>query len=78
MIAGSPATVRERLREVATELRIGQLIATLQMGNLSEEQTKRNTYLFATEVMPHLRDLWSEWPDNWTPARPVAVGAAAG
>jgi alkanesulfonate monooxygenase SsuD/methylene tetrahydromethanopterin reductase-like flavin-dependent oxidoreductase (luciferase family) len=75
VIAGSPATVRERLREVATELRIGQLIATLQMGNLGEEQTKKNTYLFAKEVMPGLRDLWSEWPDNWTPARPAAVAA---
>ena len=67
VIAGSPATVTERLREVVKTLRVGQLIATPHMGNLSEEQAKKNTYLMATEVMPHLRDSWSEWPDLWTP-----------
>src|SRR5262249_6980932 len=50
IIAGSPVTVRERLREVATELRVGQLIACLHMGNLNEELAKQNTYLFAKEV----------------------------
>lgn len=67
IIAGSPATVRQRLREVITELRIGQLIATLHIGNLSEETARKNTYLFATEIIPYLRDLWAEWPDRWTP-----------
>jgi hypothetical protein len=67
IIAGSPATVRDRLKEVVTELRVGQLIASLHMGNLSEEQAKKNTYLFATEVMPHLKGIWSEYEDKWTP-----------
>lgn len=76
VIAGSPATVRDRLRNLVKELRIGQLICMMQIGNLSEEQTKKNTHLFATEVMPHLRDIWSEHEDHWTPKRvqpPVAV-----
>ena len=78
VIAGSPETVRGRLRELATELRVGQLIATLHMGNLSEAQAKKNTYLFATEVMPHLRDLWSDYEDHWMPAgAPVRAPAAA-
>jgi alkanesulfonate monooxygenase SsuD/methylene tetrahydromethanopterin reductase-like flavin-dependent oxidoreductase (luciferase family) len=82
IIAGSPATVRERLREMIQELRIGQLIATPHIGNLSIEQAKKNNYLFATEVMPYLRDLWSDYEDRWTPqglreiAEKQAVAAA--
>jgi alkanesulfonate monooxygenase SsuD/methylene tetrahydromethanopterin reductase-like flavin-dependent oxidoreductase (luciferase family) len=67
VIAGSPATVRDRLREVVTQLRVGQLIPTLHMGNLSEEQANKNTYLMATEVIPYLKDIWSEYEDLWTP-----------
>ena len=67
VIAGSPETVRDRLRELVTELRVGQLIACLHMGNLSEEQGKKNTYLFAKEVMPHIKDIWSDYEDLWTP-----------
>jgi alkanesulfonate monooxygenase SsuD/methylene tetrahydromethanopterin reductase-like flavin-dependent oxidoreductase (luciferase family) len=75
VIAGSPATVVDKIRELATTLRIGQLITMLQIGNMNEEQTNKNTHLFATEVMPHLRDLFSEYEDNWTPA--VTQKAAA-
>jgi hypothetical protein len=53
---------------MVTQLRAGQLIACLHMGNLSEEQAKKNTFLFATEVLPYVRDLWSDWDDLWTPA----------
>jgi alkanesulfonate monooxygenase SsuD/methylene tetrahydromethanopterin reductase-like flavin-dependent oxidoreductase (luciferase family) len=67
IIAGSPATVRDQLREVVKTLRVGQLIPTPHMGNLSEEQAKKNSTLFATEVIPYLRDIWSEYPDLWTP-----------
>ena len=77
VIAGSAATVRQRLSEVATELRVGQLIATLHMGNLSEEQAKKNTFLFATEVMPHLKGIWSEYEDRWTP-QGLAIAQAKG
>jgi alkanesulfonate monooxygenase SsuD/methylene tetrahydromethanopterin reductase-like flavin-dependent oxidoreductase (luciferase family) len=67
IVAGSPATVRERLRELAKELRVGQLIPTLHMGNLSEETARKNTHLFGTQVIPYLRDVWAEYPDYWTP-----------
>jgi alkanesulfonate monooxygenase SsuD/methylene tetrahydromethanopterin reductase-like flavin-dependent oxidoreductase (luciferase family) len=67
IIAGSPRTVRKRLREVITELRIGQIIATPHIGNLSEETARKNTYLFGKEVIPYLRDLWADEPDYWTP-----------
>jgi alkanesulfonate monooxygenase SsuD/methylene tetrahydromethanopterin reductase-like flavin-dependent oxidoreductase (luciferase family) len=75
IIAGDPATVRERIREVAKSLRIGQLIVTLHMGNLSEETAQMNTEIFAREVMPGLRAVWGEYPDHWTPARRPAAAA---
>jgi alkanesulfonate monooxygenase SsuD/methylene tetrahydromethanopterin reductase-like flavin-dependent oxidoreductase (luciferase family) len=79
IVAGTPERVRQRLRELATELRVGQLIACLHMGDLPEEVAARNTELFGREVIPHLRDLWADEPDHWTPAvsqQRVAAAAA--
>jgi alkanesulfonate monooxygenase SsuD/methylene tetrahydromethanopterin reductase-like flavin-dependent oxidoreductase (luciferase family) len=67
IIAGTPQRVRQRIRELATTLRVGQLIPTLHMGNLAEEVAHKNTELFGREVIPHLRDLWADQPDHWTP-----------
>jgi hypothetical protein len=49
------------------ELKVGHLMVLLQFGNLSKEQTLRNTELYAREVMPQLRSLWSDWTDHWYP-----------
>jgi hypothetical protein len=27
----------------------------------------KNTELYAKEVMPHMKKLWSEWEDHWSP-----------
>lgn len=67
IIAGTPEKVEQRVRELATELRVGQLIACLHMGDLSEEVAAENTYLFGQKVAPKLRDLWADQPDHWTP-----------
>ena len=81
IIAGTPDRVAQRLRELTTELRVGQLIASLHMGNLPEETAAENTHLFGTQVIPALRDLWADEPDHWTPpvsrARIAAREAAA-
>jgi alkanesulfonate monooxygenase SsuD/methylene tetrahydromethanopterin reductase-like flavin-dependent oxidoreductase (luciferase family) len=77
IIAGSPERVRQRVRELATELRVGQLITCMHFGNLSEEAARENTHLFGTQVIPHLRDLWEDLPDLWTPAVSQARVAAA-
>ncbi|MBI3325570.1 MAG: LLM class flavin-dependent oxidoreductase [Nitrospinae bacterium] len=74
VIAGSPATVRERLREAIKMLRVGHLMLLCQFGNLDKPHTRKNTELFAREVMPHLRDMWSEWEDPWWP-KPMAERA---
>lgn len=86
IIAGTPDRVAQRLRELATELRVGQLIASLHMGNLAEDSAAENTHLFGTKVIPQLRDLWADQPDHWTPAvsrqrvaaAPALAAAAAG
>jgi alkanesulfonate monooxygenase SsuD/methylene tetrahydromethanopterin reductase-like flavin-dependent oxidoreductase (luciferase family) len=82
IIAGSPKTVRERLTEALKTLRCGHLMALLQFGSMPSEVTRMSTDLFAREVMPHLRGLWSEYKDRWSPhplpqaerARPAQVG----
>ena len=77
IIAGTPDRVAQRVRELAMDLRIGQLITSLHMGNLNEETAAENTHLFGTKVIPQLRDLWSEYEDKWTPQVSQARVAAA-
>ncbi|HZS05416.1 MAG TPA: LLM class flavin-dependent oxidoreductase [Blastocatellia bacterium] len=67
IIAGSPATVRQQCEELARSLRCGHLGLGLHMGSAPMELTNRSTYLFATEVMPHLRPIWGEYEDHWWP-----------
>jgi alkanesulfonate monooxygenase SsuD/methylene tetrahydromethanopterin reductase-like flavin-dependent oxidoreductase (luciferase family) len=76
IIAGTPKRVRQRLRELITDLRVGQLIATPHVGNLREEVGAENTRLFGTEVAPYLRDLWADQPDHWTPEISQSLVAA--
>ncbi len=54
-VVGSPATVRERLAELATELGFGLVNALLHIGDMPHDHTIRNMELFAREVMPHFR-----------------------
>jgi alkanesulfonate monooxygenase SsuD/methylene tetrahydromethanopterin reductase-like flavin-dependent oxidoreductase (luciferase family) len=61
IIAGSPATVRERLAHVARGLRVGNLICGGALGTMPDDLARHSTRLMADEVIPHLRDLWPEW-----------------
>ena len=56
VVAGSAATVRERLAAYARELGVGNLIAMLQIATLPAELTEKNLRLFAKDVMPYLRE----------------------
>jgi hypothetical protein len=67
IVAGSPATVRQQLEELARSLRVGHLAIGFHIGSSPIELTNRSTYLFATAVMPHLRPLWNEYQDHWSP-----------
>lgn len=66
VIAGSPITVRERLRDMAKRMNIGHLMVLQQIGSMPKDLTMRNTELFARDVLPHLRELWTDkWKDHW-------------
>jgi alkanesulfonate monooxygenase SsuD/methylene tetrahydromethanopterin reductase-like flavin-dependent oxidoreductase (luciferase family) len=67
VIVGSPDDVVEQLREVATNLNVGHLMLLLQFGNMGKELCRYNTRLFAEQVMPKLRPMFSEWQDRWWP-----------
>jgi alkanesulfonate monooxygenase SsuD/methylene tetrahydromethanopterin reductase-like flavin-dependent oxidoreductase (luciferase family) len=68
VIAGSSATVRDRLVDVIKTLRVGHLMVLMQFGNMPRQKALRSTELFAKEVLPSLRGLWNEWTDHWYPA----------
>ncbi len=68
VIAGSADTVREQLLQCISGLRIGHLMVLLQIGSMPKSLTLKNTELFATKVMPHLRDVWPGYKDRWWPA----------
>ena len=71
IVAGSPATVTDQLKDVIKRLNVGHLMVLLHFGDMPREKTLHNTDLFAREVMPHLRDTWSEYDDRWYP-QPLA------
>jgi alkanesulfonate monooxygenase SsuD/methylene tetrahydromethanopterin reductase-like flavin-dependent oxidoreductase (luciferase family) len=86
VIAGSAATVRQRLEEeVVKSLRVGNLMLLVHIGSMPHELTLKNISLLARDVLPHLRPLWNDegWVNHWWPRNlrdsPVAapVGASA-
>jgi alkanesulfonate monooxygenase SsuD/methylene tetrahydromethanopterin reductase-like flavin-dependent oxidoreductase (luciferase family) len=76
VIVGSPKDVAEQLEHVAKTLNVGHLMLLLQYGNMSKELTKYNTKLFADQVMPKLKPLFSEWENRWWP-QPMERAARA-
>ena len=79
VIAGSPAAVREKLTEAIKLLRVGHLMVLLQIGSMPKDLTRKNMELFTREVMPAIKDIWSEYDDPWWPKRvgepsPAMVG----
>jgi len=78
VVSGSPATVRDRLTEVVKNLRIGQLMVLQMIGSMPKELVLKNTELFAREVMPSVKKIWTDkWQDRWSP-RPLAERATPG
>ena len=69
VIAGSPATVRDRLTEAVKMLRVGHLMCLLHIGSMPKELTSKNTELFAKEVLPAIKPIYSEYEDPWWPDR---------
>jgi alkanesulfonate monooxygenase SsuD/methylene tetrahydromethanopterin reductase-like flavin-dependent oxidoreductase (luciferase family) len=64
VIAGSPDTVVERMKELITSLRVGNIFCLIHVGDMPKDKCLRSTKLFAEEVMPRLRDVWPEYADD--------------
>ena len=65
--AGSAATVRDTLRDALTDRRVGHVMLLCQVGNLPDALARENTRRVAQDVMPQLRDLWSDYEERWYP-----------
>ena len=76
VIIGSPEEVVEQLTELATDLNVGHLMLLMQFGNMGKDLAAYNTKLFAEQVLPKLRGLFSEWEDKWWP-QPMAQAERA-
>jgi alkanesulfonate monooxygenase SsuD/methylene tetrahydromethanopterin reductase-like flavin-dependent oxidoreductase (luciferase family) len=57
ILVGSPATLREKLGEMLERSGANYVAGCFSFGSLSLEQTLRSVDLFASEVMPALRDM---------------------
>jgi len=78
IVAGEPDEVAARLRQIATDLNVGQLMLLLQFGNMGKPLARYNTRLFAERVMPQIADLFEDqWEDHWWPQRLKTPAAAA-
>ena len=83
VIGGSPESVRDQLAEAIKQIRVGNLMVLLHIGSMPHELTMKNIELFGREVLPHLRDIWTdEWDNHWWPERlrgqrKIATRAAA-
>ncbi len=78
VIVGNPEEVAVKLREVATELNVGQMMLLCQFGNMSRELAGYNIELFAKRVAPELRGLFDDrWENRWWPKPVVGASRAA-
>jgi alkanesulfonate monooxygenase SsuD/methylene tetrahydromethanopterin reductase-like flavin-dependent oxidoreductase (luciferase family) len=81
VIAGSPSTVHDRMVEMIRDLRIGHVFCLLHTGNQPDWKTRYSTELFASRVMPRLRDLWPAYANDdrwWIRPLPTRVDPTAG
>ncbi|HZT05830.1 MAG TPA: LLM class flavin-dependent oxidoreductase [Chloroflexota bacterium] len=72
VIVGSPATVRDRIKEIASHTGLGTLLPNFSVGNQPYAMTRTSMELFASEVMPALRDVNVD-----TPIEPALARATA-
>jgi alkanesulfonate monooxygenase SsuD/methylene tetrahydromethanopterin reductase-like flavin-dependent oxidoreductase (luciferase family) len=77
IVAGSPATVKERLLETIKAANVGHVIVQPHFGSLPKELALNNLRRFASEVMPELRPLYGEWEDRWWPADAESASMAS-
>jgi alkanesulfonate monooxygenase SsuD/methylene tetrahydromethanopterin reductase-like flavin-dependent oxidoreductase (luciferase family) len=78
VIVGSPATVRDRLEAVCREMKVGNLLTMMHMGEMPHELAEKSVRLFSDEVLPHLKGMWERdgYEHRWWPTGVPAKAAA--
>jgi alkanesulfonate monooxygenase SsuD/methylene tetrahydromethanopterin reductase-like flavin-dependent oxidoreductase (luciferase family) len=78
VIVGSPATVRDRLEAVCREMKVGNLLTMMHMGEMPHELAAKSVRLFSDEVLPHLKGMWERdgYDHRWWPTGVPAKAAA--
>lgn len=56
VVVGSPQTVRAALERMRERTGLNSIVTLMQFGTLPDDLTQRNMEMFASEVMPHLRN----------------------
>jgi len=77
IVIGSPKQVTEQIVDLAETLNVGNLMLLMQFGDMNKATVKYNTKLFAEQVAPKLRGLFSQWDHRWWP-RPMGAAMRAG
>ena len=77
-LVGSPATVRDRLEAVCREMKVGNLLTMMHMGEMPHELAEKSVRLFSDEVLPHLKGMWERdgYEHRWWPTGVPAKAAA--
>jgi alkanesulfonate monooxygenase SsuD/methylene tetrahydromethanopterin reductase-like flavin-dependent oxidoreductase (luciferase family) len=80
-IVGSPATVREKLEELVSDLGAGRIVHAADFGAMPNWMVRKSLTLMAEEVIPHFRgpDGKPIWANDPRPAPTIAeMGAKVG
>ena len=72
VIAGSPKTVTEGMQNAIEGLRVGHMMVLQQIGSMPKDLTMKNTEMFADQVMPHLKGMWTESEGRGGAPPPIA------
>ena len=85
MTAPSETFLAEQMERVARTLKVGHVVCLLHFGDMPNELCRYSTELFATRVMPKIKNIWNEYEDHWSPkpmpaatVRPLDHGVAFG
>lgn len=68
IMAGSAATVRDKLIEASTANKIGNWVLLMHVGDMPKDLAKYNIDRFADGVLPYLRDIPDDFPHRWWPS----------
>ncbi|MBV1905005.1 MAG: LLM class flavin-dependent oxidoreductase [Pseudomonadales bacterium] len=64
VIAGSPDTVVEQMKRLASTLNVANIFCLIHIGDMPKDKCMRSAKLFAEEVIPKLRNVFPDYADD--------------